>query len=127
MVGAEEAFPQGTGFVGVLGLAQALHRKGVLGAHIDIPLSAAMARDAMIMPSTTLCGSPSMMPMSMKAPGSPSSPLQIRYFFSPALRGLPAISFPREPAAAASPQAHARTALQVCAGLISVHAAVAAK
>ncbi len=37
----------------------------------------------MIMPSSTLCGSPSMTERSMNAPGSPSSPLQMMYFSSP--------------------------------------------
>ena len=41
-----------------------------------------MAYEPMIMPSSTACGSPSMIEASMKAPGSPSSPLQMRYFWS---------------------------------------------
>ena len=43
-----------------------------------------MARPAISMPSSTVWGSPSRMLRSMKAPGSPSSALQMRYFASPA-------------------------------------------
>ena len=60
------------------------------------------------MPSRRRWGSPSMTARSMKAPGSPSSALQMRYFW----RGLlPAGDVPllarREPAAAAAPEARA--------------------
>ena len=46
------------------------------------PSSAPMARAAIIRPSRTLCGLPSITLRSMKAPGSPSSPLQITYFLA---------------------------------------------
>ncbi len=41
-----------------------------------------MAYEAMARPSISLCGSPSMTALSMKAPGSPSSALQIMYLVS---------------------------------------------
>ncbi len=47
------------------------------------PSCAPMAYEPMIMPSITACGSPSMMEASMNAPGSPSSPLQMRYLTGP--------------------------------------------
>ena len=40
---------------------------------------APMAYAPMAMPSNTACGSPSRAEQSMKAPGSPSSPLQMKY------------------------------------------------
>ncbi len=60
------------------------------------------------MPSSTACGSPSMIEASMNAPGSPSSPLQITYLSSPgeeranfhfAPVGKPAPPRPRRPEA----------------------------
>ena len=65
----------------------------------------------MSMPSSTACGSPSMMEASMNAPGSPSSPLQMMYLSSPgeAARelplqpvGKPAPPRPRRPEASTS-------------------------
>ena len=47
------------------------------------PSSAPMARAAISMPSRTRCGFPSITLRSMKAPGSPSSPLQMTYFRGP--------------------------------------------
>ena len=61
----------------------------------------------MIIPSMTAWGSDSMMLRSMKAPGSPSSALQITYFTSPGCAAVifhlvpvvkPAPPFPRSPA-----------------------------
>jgi hypothetical protein len=73
------------------------------------PADAPMALAPTIMPSMTECGSDSRMLRSMNAPGSPSSPLQTRYFRPPfalsALRtrshlmpvGKPAPPRPRSP------------------------------
>ncbi len=67
------------------------------------------------MPSITACGSPSMIEASMKAPGSPSSPLQIRYFWSLVEAaanfhfwpvGKPAPPRPRMPEASTSSTTH---------------------
>ncbi len=59
----------------------------------------------MAMPSSSRCGSPSITARSMNAPGSPSSALQIRYFWS-ACRGLGELPLlaGRETAAAAAAQ-----------------------
>ena len=60
------------------------------------------------MPSITRCGSLSITPRSMKAPGSPSSPLQMMYFCAPGASaanfhfwpvGNPAPPRPRSPLA----------------------------
>ncbi len=79
------------------------------------------------MPSSTACGSPSMMEASMNAPGSPSSPLQITYLTSPGeLRakrhfwpvGKPAPPRPRRP--------EARTSSTISSGCMAVSALRAA-
>ena len=46
------------------------------------PLFAPMAYPQIAIASTTECGSPSRIALSMKAPGSPSSALQTTYFWS---------------------------------------------
>jgi len=86
--------------------AQALDRQRVLGAHVDVAVRAPMAYEPMIMPSSTACGSPSMIEASMKAPGSPSSPLQMRLLLVAhrALGELPLLTG-REPGAAAAADA----------------------
>ena len=55
-----------------------LDRHRILGADVEEPCRAPMAYPAMIMPSITFSGSHSSMLRSMKAPGSPSSALQMR-------------------------------------------------
>ena len=62
------------------GVTQPLDGERVLVAHVDVALPARcapIAKAAMIMPSITECGLPSSTERSMKAPGSPSSPLQM--------------------------------------------------
>jgi hypothetical protein len=61
----------------------------------------------MAMPSTRRCGSPSMTARSMNAPGSPSSALQIRYFWSAGVQGELPLRAGGEAAAAAAAQAGA--------------------
>ena len=78
---AQDVFPQEAHGPGLLqGDEQMLDGQGVLGAHIDASLAGADGVGADDHPLQHRWGSPSMMLRSMKAPGSPSSPLQIMNF-----------------------------------------------
>ncbi len=61
------------------GLERAL-RVGVLRAQVDVALRRADRERAMVMPSISTNGSPSMIMRSEKVPESPSSALQTTYF-----------------------------------------------
>ena len=68
-----------------------------------IPCDAPIAYAAMIMPSMMACGVPSSRLRSMKAPGSPSSALQTRYFGEPVGLAAEAPLDPGQEARAAAP------------------------
>ena len=59
--------------------AQRLDGQRVLGPDVEVAALAPMAWAAIIIPSSTRCGSPSIIVRSMNAPGSPSSALQTTY------------------------------------------------
>jgi hypothetical protein len=83
-VGAADALAQHPAFSACLmAVLEALDGQRILGAHVDVALAGAHRIAAMIMPSSTRWGSLSSTLRSMNAPGSPSSPLQMTYFFSP--------------------------------------------
>ena len=68
--------------------AQPLDGEGVLGAHVHVALSGADGEGGDDHAFDHQCGLPSSTERSMKAPGSPSSALQMMYLRSPAARGV---------------------------------------
>src|SRR5574341_1135075 len=82
-----------------------------------------MALAAMIMPSSTECGSASMTLRSMNAPGSPSSPLHRMYLMSPWTRAQSSHLRPeRKPAPPLPRSQDFFTSFTICSGVISVTA-----
>ena len=82
---------------------------------------APIAYAAISIPSIRLCGSLSMTALSIKAPGSPSSALQIRYFSSPsAMRAAFHLNQVGKPAPPRPPRPEVFTSAITSSGVISV-------